>query len=119
MPAGDVLLKVAQMAGGALAKFNAPSYEAHLKARWQELAARYCLATITRVHRIKNEYRTMYCDVETDRGPRDFVLKWATDTILWLGPRELLLVDIDTNRFHIPDVTRLDARSRKELEAIA
>jgi hypothetical protein len=85
----------------------------------EELAAHYCLATITRVHRIKNEYRTMYCDVETDRGPRDFVLKWATDTILWLGPRELLLVDIDTNRFHIPDVTRLDARSRKELEAIA
>ncbi len=34
MATGDVLLKVAQKAGGALAQFTAPSYEAHLKAQW-------------------------------------------------------------------------------------
>jgi anaerobic selenocysteine-containing dehydrogenase/Fe-S-cluster-containing dehydrogenase component len=39
MNTGDVLLQVARKAGGALAKFDAPSYEAHLKARWQALAA--------------------------------------------------------------------------------
>ncbi|HYC33665.1 MAG TPA: 4Fe-4S dicluster domain-containing protein, partial [Gemmatimonadales bacterium] len=38
LPAGDVLLRVAKKAGGALAKFDAPSYEAHLKSRWQALA---------------------------------------------------------------------------------
>ncbi len=37
--AGDVLLKVAQKAGGALAKFNAPSFQAHLRSRWDALAA--------------------------------------------------------------------------------
>jgi molybdopterin-containing oxidoreductase family iron-sulfur binding subunit len=31
---GDVLLQVAQKAGGALAKFSAPSFEAHLKQAW-------------------------------------------------------------------------------------
>jgi len=35
--AGDILLKTAQKAGGALARFAAPSWEAHLKAAWQEL----------------------------------------------------------------------------------
>ena len=37
--AGDILLQVAQKAGGALAEFTAPSWEAHLKTRWQALAA--------------------------------------------------------------------------------
>ena len=38
LPAGDILLRVAKKAGGALARFDAPSYEAHLKTRWQSLA---------------------------------------------------------------------------------
>jgi hypothetical protein len=84
----------------------------------EELRAQYRVATITRIHSVRNEYRTLYWDVETDLGRRDFVLKWASDTIFWLGPAELLLVDIDTNRFHIPDLARLDEASRKELELL-
>jgi len=38
-PTGDVLLQAAQKAGGPLARFTAPSYQAHLRARWQTLAA--------------------------------------------------------------------------------
>jgi molybdopterin-containing oxidoreductase family iron-sulfur binding subunit len=37
--AGDVLLQTAKKAGGALARFDAPSWEAHLRGRWQALAA--------------------------------------------------------------------------------
>jgi hypothetical protein len=84
----------------------------------EELQAQYRVATITRIRSVRNEYRTLYWDVETDLGRRDFVLKWAADSILWLGPAELLLVDVDTNRFHIPDFTRLDAASRKEMEIL-
>lgn len=36
---GDVLLKVSQKAGGTLAAFNAPSWEAHLKAQWSKVVA--------------------------------------------------------------------------------
>ncbi len=36
--AGDILLQVAKKAGGALAKFTAPSWEAHLRSRWESLA---------------------------------------------------------------------------------
>jgi anaerobic selenocysteine-containing dehydrogenase/Fe-S-cluster-containing dehydrogenase component len=39
VPAGDVLLMTAKKAGGALARFTAPSYQAHLQSRWQALAA--------------------------------------------------------------------------------
>ena len=84
----------------------------------EELRAHYRVARISRIHSVKNEYRTLYWDVETDLGRRDFVLKFAADTILWLGPAELLLVDIDTNRFLIEDYTALDAQSRKQLEVL-
>ena len=36
--AGDILLAVAKQAGGALAGFDAPTWEAHLRGRWQALA---------------------------------------------------------------------------------
>ncbi len=37
MATGDLLLKVAAKAGGALARFTAPSFETHLKAEWLKL----------------------------------------------------------------------------------
>jgi anaerobic selenocysteine-containing dehydrogenase/Fe-S-cluster-containing dehydrogenase component len=50
MPAGEVLLQTAKKAGGPLARFTAPTYQAHLQARWQALA--------------------------TQRGERDFAAFW-------------------------------------------
>ncbi|MGH7704220.1 MAG: molybdopterin-dependent oxidoreductase, partial [Gemmatimonadales bacterium] len=40
LPTGDVLLRTAQKVGGGLAGFKAPSFEAHLKAAWLDLAQR-------------------------------------------------------------------------------
>ena len=37
--AGDILLQVSRKAGGALSGFAAPTWEAHLRGRWQALAA--------------------------------------------------------------------------------
>ena len=84
----------------------------------EELDRHYHVPVIQRINSVKNEYRTMYWDVETDRGHRDFVMKWASDTILWLSPAELILVDIDTNRFRIPDVNQLDQRSRQAMSLV-
>ena len=84
----------------------------------EALAVHYRIAVIERIHAIRTEYRTMFWDVETDRGRRDFVVKTGADTVLWYEPHELVLVDIDTNRFVIPDVTRLDFHSRKQLAVV-
>jgi len=78
----------------------------------------YRISTIERIESIKQEYRTMFWNVVTDRGPRDFVVKWGADTVQWRAVNELLLVDIDTNRFRIADVTRLDKHSVKQLKVI-
>jgi molybdopterin-containing oxidoreductase family iron-sulfur binding subunit len=50
LPAGEVLIRTAKKVAGPLARFNAPSYQAHLQSRWQALA--------------------------TQRGERDFAAFW-------------------------------------------
>jgi hypothetical protein len=89
-----------------------------LKLVEEELGRFYRVANIERINSIKQEYRTMFWNVLTDRGPRDFVVKWNADTVQWRAANELLLVDIDTNRFRIPDVTQLDKQSLKHLSII-
>jgi hypothetical protein len=83
-----------------------------------ELERHYRLPVIRRINSVRNEYRTMFWDVETDRGHRDFVMKWASDTILWLSATELILVDVDSNRFRIPDLNQLDRRSRQQMSLL-
>jgi anaerobic selenocysteine-containing dehydrogenase/Fe-S-cluster-containing dehydrogenase component len=39
LPAGELLLRTAKKLAGPLARFTAPSYQAHLQSRWQALAA--------------------------------------------------------------------------------
>ena len=84
----------------------------------EELGRFYRVSVIERINAIVQEYRTMYWDVQTDRGQRDLVIKWGADTVQWRSANELLLVDIDTNRFRIPDVTKLDRNSLKQLSVI-
>ena len=84
----------------------------------EELGRFYRVANIERIHSIRQEYRTMFWNVLTDRGPRDFVVKWNADTVQWRAANELLLVDIDTNRFRIANVTQLDKHSLKQLSVI-
>ena len=79
----------------------------------EELARFYRVTAISRIHRVRQEYRTFYWDVRTERGGRDFVVKWGPDTVLWLTPKTVQLEDVDGNRFIIPDIDALDPRSRK------
>ncbi|HSJ77029.1 MAG TPA: molybdopterin-dependent oxidoreductase, partial [Gemmatimonadales bacterium] len=41
LPAGEILLRTAKKVGGALARFSAPSDQAHLQSRWQALATQH------------------------------------------------------------------------------
>ena len=84
----------------------------------EELARYYRVSAIRRIHRVRQEYRTFYWDVRTERGGRDFVVKWGPDTVLWLTPKTVQLEDVDGNRFIIPDIDELDPRSRKFIALI-
>ena len=84
----------------------------------KELANRYRGAIIHKIHSIRSEFGVSYWEVETDRGWREFVVEENPNQFIWLSETRLLILDVDGNRFEIPDYTRLDAHSVKLMTPI-
>ena len=84
----------------------------------EELDRRYLTSTIESVVSIRNEFGTSYWDVETNRGPREFVVQNVAENAQWLGDHRLLLVDVDGNRFEIPNLGDLDKKSLSQVEMV-
>ncbi len=84
----------------------------------RELRRRYFTPTITRVYEAREEFGSVYCDVDTDHGRRQFVAQAWRDTLEELGDGRLLVTDVDGNRYLISHWERLDPRSRRLLERL-
>lgn len=84
----------------------------------EELDRRYLTATIQQVNAVRNEYGTSYWDVQTDRGPREFVVQNVAENAQWLGDHRLLITDVDGNRFEIPHLNELDKKSLAAVEQV-
>jgi len=91
---------------------------ASLRIAQEELDRRYLTSRVGRIESIRSEFGVSYWDVQTDRGRREFVVQDVAENAQWLGERRLLLIDVDGNRFEIPDMDALDRRSSKFLEAV-
>lgn len=83
-----------------------------------ELDRRYLTSIIEAIESAKVEFGATYWTVRTHRGRRDLVTQSLQENAQWLGEEHLLLIDVDGNRFEIPDVTKLDAVSRDFLDSI-
>lgn len=83
-----------------------------------ELKRRYLTSTVLRIVTARVEFGATYWTVLTERGERDFVTQSLQENAQWLGDHHLLLIDVDGNRFEIPDVTRLDEPSQQLVQAI-
>jgi hypothetical protein len=79
----------------------------------KELARRYLNAVIHRIHSVRSEFGVSYWEVETSRGQREFVVEENPNQFIWLSETRLLILDVDGNRFEIPDSTQLDAHSAR------
>ena len=84
----------------------------------EELERRYLTSIIEQVRSVRNEFGTSYWDVLTDRGEREFVVQNVAENAQWLGDYRLLLLDVDGNRFEIPDMQSLDKRSLGQVEQV-
>ena len=84
----------------------------------RELRLRYLTATVQSVTSAWQEYGATYWNVVTDRGPREFVTQNLQENAQWFSDTHLLLLDVDGNRFEIPDVEALEARSRAIIHGI-
>lgn len=89
-----------------------------LAAVQNELKLRYLTATVEAITHARQEYGATYWEVDTDRGRRDFVTQNLQENALWFSETHLLLLDVEGNRFEIPDISRLDHRSRSFIDTI-
>ncbi|MBX7168731.1 MAG: DUF1854 domain-containing protein [Pirellulales bacterium] len=80
------------------------------------LERRYLLREIVAIDEIQLEYGYLQWKIRTQAGPAEFTMRWTQSQALDFGPSGKLLLDVDDNRFVIPDVQRLARRQRELLE---
>ncbi len=73
----------------------------------EELARRYFTPQITRVHSVSEEFGVVTWDVETTKGRRRFLVRNLKDSTFTLGPSRVMMTDVDSNRYEIPDAYAL------------
>ncbi len=78
------------------------------------LRRRYFVHTIHRIRRLRYEYGYIWMDVDTDKGPVEFTMRWATDRAVDYGRSGKILLDVDENRYLIPDMSKLSTRERTD-----
>jgi hypothetical protein len=69
-----------------------------------ELERRYFLPRVLKVNKAKKEYETVTFDVETDKGPRVYVVQNMRESSQEVAPGRVLITDRTGARFEIPDV---------------
>lgn len=81
-----------------------------------ELRRRYYAPVIERVISIKERYGFSYWKVHTPEGDVSFTLHDTYRSIIHAGQNRLILLDVNGNRFEIPDALALDRKSYKKIE---
>lgn len=81
-----------------------------------ELERTYLNGVIHKILESKTVFGSTYWTVITDRGRKEFVTQSLQENAQWMGPKHLLVTDVDGNRFEIPDIDALDTASRKNLD---
>ncbi len=82
----------------------------------EELSRRYYSPVVKKILAMKERYGFSYWRVETSEGEMKFTMSDTFRNILHVGEHRLIFLDVDGNRFEIPDVTRLDKKSCKFIE---
>jgi hypothetical protein len=78
----------------------------------EELEKAYFMPKIKKILRIKELYGGMtWFAVETDRGYREFEIL-NKNSMRHIDLNRVIFDDVDGNKYEIPDVTHMDARSR-------
>lgn len=81
-----------------------------------ELNRRYYSPVIQKIHSMKERYGFSYWKVQTVEGEVSFTLHDTYRSIIRAGEKRVILMDVDGNRFEIPNVEALDRKSYKKIE---
>ena len=78
------------------------------------LRRRYFIHTITAIRAIRWKHGYVAIDADTDKGPVSFMMRWQHASAVDYGRNGKVLIDLDDNRYVIPDVTALPTRQLRD-----
>lgn len=81
-----------------------------------ELDRKYYAPKVSAIIQVKERYGFSYWKVNTDIGPLQFTLQDTYRSILRVTSTRVFIVDMNGNRYEIPDVDTLDRRSYRLIE---
>ena len=81
-----------------------------------ELNRRYYAPVIKSILHVKERYGFSYWKVRTEEGDISFTLHDTFRSIIRASDQRLVFLDVDGNRFEIPNVETLDRKSYKKIE---
>jgi hypothetical protein len=73
------------------------------------------MPVVMRIEVVKERFGTVEWAVETTRGPRKFTMRNLRENIVQPSPGRYVLSDVDGTRYDVPDLEKLDAKSRAHL----
>ena len=83
---------------------------------YREIHRRYYAPVIRSIKQVKERYGFSYWKATTDEGDVSFTLHDTFRSILHAEEKRLVILDVDGNRFEIPNVDALDRKSYKKIE---
>ena len=97
---------------GVIEDLNAFSEETQKQIR-AVLKKQYHEHIISRVYEVRDEFGLLFFDVETQRGRQEFMMPWRHDRAEDFGAGGKVLLDVNENRFIVPDVMALPAKDQR------
>lgn len=82
----------------------------------RSLETKYFVPTVSKIVSAKDNFGFVYFKAQTDCGDCEFVVRDPFRSIIHSGPRSILIIDIDGNRYRIADISALDHKSYKKIE---
>ncbi len=84
----------------------------------EELQWVYFCPEIKRIIWIKEEFGYSYWNVETDRGVKRFTVRGTNECVVPVTETQVLITDMDGNRYEIADIRELDQKSFKLIDSL-
>ena len=82
----------------------------------QTLDKKYFVPEIKKILSAKDKFGFVYFKCETDKGVCEFVVRNPFGSIIRVSDTRIFIVDIDSNRYSVRDVSALDRASYKKIE---
>jgi hypothetical protein len=82
----------------------------------EELESRYLCPEISKIETIKEKMGYYYFEVEIGEYKKIFAVKDISRSIKQISENSIIITDADGNRYLIPDIWAINAKSRRKIE---